>query len=76
MIDISQAGTFRLGDRVWGLQFHPEVTREMVYEWSGLAPDQVDGDVDAMRAETDRRIDGWNETGSRVCLAFLEQAQG
>jgi len=67
---------FRLGDRVWGLQFHPEVTREMVYEWSGLAPDQVDGDVDAMRAETDRRIDGWNETGSRVCLAFLEQAQG
>jgi GMP synthase (glutamine-hydrolysing) len=66
---------FRLGDRTWAIQFHPEVTREMVYEWSGHAPDQVDGDVEAMRAETDRRIRGWNETGRRLCLAFLAQAE-
>jgi GMP synthase (glutamine-hydrolysing) len=65
---------FRLGDRTWAVQFHPEVTREMVHEWSGLAPEQVDGDVAKMRAETDRRIAGWNEAGSRLCLAFLEQA--
>lgn len=65
---------FRLGDRVWGVQFHPEVTREMVYEWTGMAPDQVNGSVDALRSETDARIHGWNETGRRLCLAFLDQA--
>jgi GMP synthase (glutamine-hydrolysing) len=65
---------FRLSDRVWGVQFHPEVTREMVYEWSALAPEQVDGDPDALRAETDRRIEAWSETGRRLCLAFLDEA--
>ena len=66
---------FRLGDRTWGVQFHPEVTREMVYEWSGLAPDQIDGDVEALRAETDDRITEWNETGRLLCLAFLDQPE-
>jgi len=65
---------FRLGANVWGLQFHPEVTREQVAEWTGLAPDQVDGDPRTMLAETDRRIGEWTETGRRVCVAFLEQA--
>ncbi len=65
---------FRLDDRTWGVQFRPEVTRELVYEWSGLAPDQVDGDVGTVRAETDERIAAWNETGRRLCLAFLGQA--
>jgi GMP synthase (glutamine-hydrolysing) len=67
---------FRLGDRVWGLQFHPEVTRDQVHEWTGMAPDQVDGDPAAMLEETDRRIEAWVEQGRRLCLAFLEQAQG
>jgi len=66
---------FRLGERAWAVQFHPEVTREMIYEWSGHAPEQVDGDVEAMRAETDRRIAEWNESGRRLCLAFLAQAE-
>jgi GMP synthase (glutamine-hydrolysing) len=67
---------FRLGRNVWGVQFHPEVTRELVYEWTALAPDQVDGDPDALRRETDERIAAWNETGKRLCRAFLEQAAG
>ena len=65
---------FRLGEHVWGVQFHPEVTREMVYEWTEMAPDQVDGSVVSLRSETDERIAGWNETGRRLCLAFLDQA--
>jgi GMP synthase (glutamine-hydrolysing) len=65
---------FRLGESVWGVQFHPEVTRKQVYEWTGMAPDQIEGDPEAMLAETDRRIDAWVETGRRVLLAFLEQA--
>jgi GMP synthase (glutamine-hydrolysing) len=65
---------FRLGEKVWGVQFHPEVTRELVHEWTSLAPEQVDGDADALRRETDERIGAWNETGERLCLAFLDQA--
>ncbi len=65
---------YRLGERVWGVQFHPEVTRAMVYEWTGMAPDQVEGDPREMLAETDARIAEWNEAGRRLCLAFLEQA--
>jgi GMP synthase-like glutamine amidotransferase len=65
---------FRLGEHVWGVQFHPEVTRQMVYEWTGMAPDQVAGSVGSLRSETDERIAGWNEIGRRLCLAFLEQA--
>lgn len=65
---------FRLGDSVWGVQFHPEVSRELVHEWVGLAPEQVDGDADALRRETDGRIGAWNEVGTRLCLAFLAEA--
>jgi GMP synthase (glutamine-hydrolysing) len=65
---------FRLGETVWGVQFHPEVTRELVYEWTALAPEQVDGDAEALRSETDERIGAWNETGERLCRAFLQQA--
>ena len=67
---------YRLGDVVWGLQFHPEVTRTQVYEWTGMSPDQVDGEPEAMLAETDRRIGQWTETGRRICLAFLDRAAG
>ena len=66
---------YRLGESVWGVQFHPEVTRAQVYEWTGMSPDQVDGGPEAMLAETDRRIDAWTETGRRLCLGFLEQAE-
>jgi GMP synthase (glutamine-hydrolysing) len=62
---------FRLGEHVWGVQFHPEVTRELVFEWAGLAPEQVDGDPAALRAETEERIDAWTDTGRRLCRGFL-----
>lgn len=65
---------FRLGDRTWALQFHPEVTRELIYEWTYDAPDEVDGSADDLRAETDRRIEEWSRVGRQLCLAFLEQA--
>jgi GMP synthase (glutamine-hydrolysing) len=66
---------FRLGERTWGVQFHPEVTRELIYEWTSESPDEVDGDPDDLRAETDLRIADWQRVGRRLCLAFLEQAR-
>ena len=64
---------FSLGERTWGVQFHPEVTRELIHEWSSLAPDEVDGDPEDLRADTDRLIGEWSSAGA-ACLALLEQA--
>ena len=65
---------FRLGDAVWGVQFHPEVTAEQVASW--LASDgATEGvDVDAVAAETAQRISEWNALGARLCRAFLAAA--
>jgi GMP synthase-like glutamine amidotransferase len=32
---------FRVGKRAWGLQFHPEVNREIVVEWSSWSPESA-----------------------------------
>ncbi len=61
---------FRLGDNAWGVQFHPEVTREQVHSWFE-EKDDVDVDWNAFAAETDRRIEAWNAFGRDLCGAFL-----
>ena len=66
---------FRLGERTWAVQFHPEVTRELIDEWTAESPDEVDGSVrTSCGSETDRRIGEWSRVGRRLCVAFLEQA--
>lgn len=69
---------FRFGDRVYGLQFHIEVTQEMVEEWlkepenmrelAGLA-----GKIDpeAILKETPGRIEELNKLGRRFFKEFL-----
>ena len=64
---------FRLG-RAYGIQFHAEVTRTMVGRWLEEDPDDV-ADADALRAQTDERIEDWNALGRRVCTAFLATVQ-
>ncbi len=66
---------YRLGERTWGVQFHPEVTRHMLDFWfvEGEAelPDPV-----VVRAETEAFLGAWNEHGRRLCGAFLDFAAG
>lgn len=71
---------FRLAGRTWGIQFHAEVTIESVRSW--LAEHEGDSDperpqVDALRiaAETELRIDAWNELGRGICRRFLNEAE-
>jgi GMP synthase (glutamine-hydrolysing) len=64
---------FRLGERVWGVQFHPEVTFAQVEQWIREEPDAADGE--RLRAETHERIEAWNELGRRLCSAFVEAAE-
>jgi GMP synthase-like glutamine amidotransferase len=65
---------FRLGDTIWGVQFHPEVTGPQLERWIGKKSD-LPSDSERLRAETRERIGGWNELGRRLCRSFLAAAE-
>jgi GMP synthase (glutamine-hydrolysing) len=69
--DCTQA--FRLGERVWGVQFHPEVKLGQLEQW--IADKDVPFDRDALREETRARIGDWNALGSTLCEGFCELAE-
>jgi GMP synthase (glutamine-hydrolysing) len=65
---------FRLGERVWGVQFHPEVTASQVGSW--LKSEHGNGvPRDRIGAETKERIARWNELGHDLCSGWLEVAE-
>jgi GMP synthase-like glutamine amidotransferase len=64
---------FRLGN-AWGIQFHAEVTAEMVETWATEDGDELPGSSEEFVAETRSRIAGWNEHGWLICSAFIEVA--
>lgn len=66
---------YRLGETAWGIQFHAEVTLETVRLWLDDKDDfPLDLDRDALWAESQRRIEAWNDLGRGLCRAFLEIA--
>jgi GMP synthase (glutamine-hydrolysing) len=65
---------FRLGECVWGVQFHPEVTADQVASWLETEGFNEGVDVDRLRRETETRIADWNALGTNLCGAFLEAA--
>ncbi len=65
------AQAFRLDGSAWAVQFHPEVTHAQVQSWLE-EKDDVDLDWEELAAETERRIDAWNDFGRNLCAAFLE----
>lgn len=56
--------SFRLGDAAWGVQFHPEVTAEILTRW-------VDGHPYEFAEEP---MAAWNEVSRRLAGAFLDVA--
>jgi len=64
---------FRLGERVWGVQFHPEVTLAQIEQWIGEEPEATP--IARSLDETRARIDDWNELGRGLCGAFVEAAE-
>jgi len=65
---------FRLGDRVWAVQFHPEVTRHMLDHWFVTGEAELPKPVALVRRETDERLGTWNRQGRALCGAFLDAA--
>jgi GMP synthase-like glutamine amidotransferase len=68
---------YRVGASAWGLQFHAEVTRQDLLGWIESPDLAEDGPIDraGMRAETEARIDAWNELGRGLCSRFLAVAE-
>jgi GMP synthase-like glutamine amidotransferase len=73
------AQAFRLGERAWGVQFHPEVVPEIVREWAldyESDPDAVAMGFDppAHIAEAAERLPAWMAIGRELFEAFLTAA--
>ncbi len=66
---------YRLGERTWGVQFHPEVTRHMLDSWFVEGAEEIP-DPGLIRRETDANLGTWNEQGRQLCNAFLDYAAG
>ena len=49
---------FRLGESVWGVQFHPEVTESQIGSWLSTDGFNEGVDIDRVAADTRERIDG------------------
>jgi GMP synthase (glutamine-hydrolysing) len=70
---------FRLGGtRAWGVQFHPEVTEEILTEW--WADHEADPDTAAMNPaaalrEATAGLPRWTALGARLFDAFLSAAR-
>ncbi len=72
--------SYRLGESVWGTQFHCEVTRPIVETWIGYYRSDPDAialglDADQARQELAERIDEWNVLGRRLSSAFMTHVQ-
>jgi GMP synthase (glutamine-hydrolysing) len=68
---------YRIGDRVWGIQFHAEVTAADVSHWiddyrSDEDAVRIGVDSEALRAETNEKIAEWNRVGRELCGRFLD----
>lgn len=70
---------YRVADRAWGIQFHPEVSSEDAMAWIR----DYRNDEDAVRTgvdpvvlgeETRSAIAGWNDLGRTLCGRFIEFA--
>jgi GMP synthase-like glutamine amidotransferase len=64
---------FRLGERAWGLQFHPEVRREQVLHWWGRRS-WLPKPLEELERELDENLAGIQRDGRAICAAFLEFA--
>jgi GMP synthase (glutamine-hydrolysing) len=70
-----QQQAFRVGERAWGLQFHPEVRKEQVVTWWSDGR-RLPRRLETLSGELDEKLPAWQELGREVCLAFLGVAAG
>jgi GMP synthase-like glutamine amidotransferase len=59
----------------WGIQFHAEVTAEMLSAWIEEDPEDLPMPPEAVRAESETRISQSNAQGQALAQAFLREAE-
>ena len=67
----SRSDGFRLGESAWGVQSHPEVTREILLDWFASYRDDPDAvamgfDPQVAEAELGGRLPSWEALGRRL----------
>jgi GMP synthase-like glutamine amidotransferase len=75
--DLYQCQAFSIGQNVYGLLFHLEVTAQMVKEWVGTFKEELDGAKEYIRPEAiferlPERIDELNRHARRLFARFCE----
>jgi GMP synthase-like glutamine amidotransferase len=65
---------FRLGERAWGVQFHPEARREQVLAWWRDETD-LPRPLAVLERELADGIEAWHVLGRALCRAFLAVAR-
>jgi GMP synthase (glutamine-hydrolysing) len=63
---------FRVGERAWGVQFHPEVKRPTVVSW--FSDRGTPGQLDELGREVRTKLPAWKPLGTRLFRAFLAEA--
>jgi hypothetical protein len=68
---------FRVGPSAWGIQFHAEVSRADAEHWIrhyDNDPDAIAAGIDptALLAESDPKLDAWNQLGRDMATRFAE----
>jgi GMP synthase-like glutamine amidotransferase len=71
-----QPQAYRVGERAWAVQFHPETRQRNVLKWfeddeeTGILPRPLS----ELHRELGEKIDAWHELGRELCRAFLSRA--
>jgi GMP synthase (glutamine-hydrolysing) len=65
---------FRVGERAWGVQFHPEIKHPTVISWfaDGSRPGLH---LDDLAREVEEKLPAWQPLGARLFRAFLAEAE-
>ena len=68
-----QSQGFRVGERAWGVQFHPEARKDQVLAW-WEGEDDLPRPLAEVVRELAAKLDGWQQLGRALCTSFLDAA--
>jgi len=70
-----QTQAFRIGERAWAVQFHPEARRGQVLGWfEADGEETLPSPLAELERELEAKIEAWHRLGRALCTAFLAAA--